>query len=52
MGHNWASPVAQWLRTHQRMQETQVLSLDQEDPLGEEMGTHSSMPAWETPWTE
>ena len=36
----------------QEMQETWVLSLGQEDPLEEEMATHSSILAWETPWTE
>ena len=36
------------------MQETQVLSLGQEDPLVERMVTNSSIPvlAWEIPWTE
>ena len=34
------------------MQETGVRSLDQEDPLEKEMTTHSSILAWETPWTE
>ena len=37
------------------MQETQELwvqSLDQEDPLEEEMATHSSILAWVIPWTE
>ena len=34
------------------MQETQVGSLDQEYPLEKEMGTHSSILAWEIPWTE
>ena len=29
-----------------------VRSLDQEDPLGEDMATHSSILAWEIPWTE
>ena len=29
-----------------------VLSLGQEDPLEEEMTTHSSNLAWEIPWTE
>ena len=28
------------------------LSSTQEDPLEEEMATHSGVPAWETPWTE
>ena len=26
--------------------------MGQEDPLEEEMGTHSSILAWEIPWTE
>ena len=34
------------------MQETQVPSLGQEDPLEEEMATHSSTHVWRTPWTE
>ena len=34
------------------MQETGVRSLGQEDPLEEEMATHSSILAWEIPWTE
>ena len=34
------------------MQETQVQSLCQEDPLEKEMATHSSVLAWEIPWTE
>ena len=34
------------------MQETWVRSLGQEDPLEEEMATHSSILAWEIPWTE
>ena len=29
-----------------------VLSLGWEDPLEEEVVTHSSMLAWEIPWTE
>ena len=29
-----------------------VPSLGQEDPLQEEMATHSSILAWEIPWTE
>ena len=36
----------------QETQETQVPSLDQEDPLEEEMATHSSVLAWEIPRTE
>ena len=34
------------------MQETQVRSLGWEDPLQDEMATHSSILAWEIPWTE
>ena len=34
------------------MQETWVPSLGWEDPLGKEMGTHSSILAWKIPWTE
>ena len=34
------------------MQETQVWSLGQEDTLEKEMATHSSVLAWEIPWTE
>ena len=34
------------------MQETQVQSLGQEDLLEKGMATHSSILAWETPWTE
>ena len=36
----------------QETQTTQVQSLDGEDPLEEEMATHSSIPAWKIPWTE
>ena len=36
----------------QELQETQVQSLDQEDPLEKGMATHSSVLAWEIPWTE
>ena len=34
------------------MQETQVRSLGQEDPLEKEMATHSSTLAWKIPWTK
>ena len=34
------------------MQETWVRSLDFEDPLQEEMATHSSILTWKIPWTE
>ena len=35
-----------------RDKETQVQSLSWEDPLEKEMATHSSILAWEIPWTE
>ena len=34
------------------MQKTQVQSLGQEDTLEKEMAIHSSILAWEIPWTE
>ena len=34
----------------QETQETRIQSLGQEDPLEEEMATHSSILAWEIPW--
>ena len=36
----------------QETQEMRVQSLVREDPLEEEMATHSSIFAWEIPWTE
>ena len=50
-----ASQMAQWKRISLQKQETQerwVWSLGQEDPLEEEMATHSSIPAWKIPWAE
>ena len=34
------------------MQEMQVQALGQENPLEKETATHSSILAWEIPWTE
>ena len=34
------------------VQETWVQSLGQEDPLEEEVATHSSILAWKIPWSE
>ena len=51
----WAFQVTKWERIHLLMQETQetwVRSLGQEDPLKQEVETHSSILAWEIPWTE
>ena len=36
----------------QELQETWVQSWDQDDPLEEGMAIHSSILAWEIPWTE
>ena len=47
--------MAQWVNNTSAMQETQeiqVLSLGWEDPLKKEMASHSSILAWEVPWTE
>ena len=34
------------------MQETWIRSMGQEDPLEEQMETHSGILAWRIPWTE
>ena len=44
--------MAQRLKRLPPMWKTRVKSLDREDPLEKEMVTHSSIPAWEIPWTE
>ena len=44
--------VAQTVKRLPAMQETWVQSLGQEDPLEEEIATHSSVFAWRIPWTE
>ena len=45
-------PVAQMVKNLPPMQETQVLSLSQEDALEKEMATHSGSLAWSIPWTK
>ena len=45
MGTSW---VVQW----QRIQETWVWALSQEDPLEKKMAIYSNILAWETPWIE
>ena len=47
MAHQVKNPLAM-----QETQEMQVLSLGGEDPLEEEMATHSSILTWRIPWTE
>ena len=44
--------MAQIVKNLPAIQETQVRPLGQEDPLEEGMATHSSIFAWEIPWTE
>ena len=46
------SLVPQMVKNLPVMQETQVQFLGLEDPLEKGMTTHSSILAWETPWTE
>ena len=47
----WASLI-KIVKNLPAMQETQVRSLDQEDPLEKGMTTHSSILAQRIPWTE
>ena len=44
--------MAQVVKNLPAMQETQVQSLGQEDPLEKEMATYSGILAWRIPWTE
>ena len=44
--------VAQMVKNLPAMWETWLRSLGWEDPLEKEMATHSSILAWEIPWTE
>ena len=48
----WTSLMAQTVKNLPAMQENQVQSLGWQDPLEEEMATHSSILAWEILWTE
>ena len=44
--------MAQTIKSMPVMQETQLQSLDQDDPLEKGMATHSSILAGRIPWTE
>ena len=44
--------VAQTVKNLPAIRETGVQSLGQKDPLEKGMATHSSVLAWEIPWTE
>ena len=52
IGTSWVYNVGQMVKNLPRRQETRVRSLGQEDPLEKEMAAHSSIFAWEIPWTE
>ena len=49
LGLEGTSLVAQMIKNMCAVQETQVHSLDQEDPLEKGMATHSSILAWRIP---
>ena len=49
---NSASLVAQMVKNRLQCQETQVSSLDQEDPLEKGIAIHPSILAWRIPWIE
>ena len=44
--------VAQLVKNLPAMQKTWVQFLSQEDPLEKRMATHSTILAWDIPWTE
>ena len=44
--------MAQTVKSLPAVRETRVRSLGREDPLEEEVATHSSIPAWRIPQTE
>ena len=44
--------MAQTVKSLPAVQETQVQSLGGEDPLEEDLATHSSILAWKIPWME
>ena len=45
-------PKASVVKNLPAMQETQLQSLGQENPLKEEMATYSNILPWKIPWTE
>ena len=48
----WLPLVVQMVKNLPTVQETQVQTLGQEDPLEKGMVSHSSVLAWRIPWTE
>ena len=51
-GCHWAPLTIQMVKNLPATQETQVRSLDWEDPLEKGMANQSSILAWRIPWTE
>ena len=49
---SWASLVAQMVKNLPAMQETEVQSPSQKDPLDKGIATHSGILAWRIPWIE
>ena len=49
---HWGASLAQMVKNLPVMQQTQVQSLAEEDPLEKEMATHSRILAWKIPWRE
>ena len=47
-----ASPMALAVKNPPAVQQMQVQSLGQEDPMKEEIETHSSILVWKIPWAE
>ena len=49
---NWAYLVAQTVKNLPAVQETQIQSTGQEDPLEKGIASHSSILTWRIPWTK
>ena len=49
---SWASLVAQKVKNLPSVEENQVRSQGEEDPLEKGMASHCSILAWRIPWTE
>ena len=52
LGLPWWLSSLKKKKTHLPIQEIWAQSMGQEDPLEKEMAIHSSILAWEIPWTE
>ena len=47
----WAFLMTKTVKNLYALQETQIQSLGQEDPLEKELATHSNIVVWRIPWT-